>query len=132
MLYTHAGYRPHVGHRNSGRLYGHDALRPGKTHALTGGPTVFTAACGEAVVLETRNEYGDEAPPNIHEGQDGVDCARCRRLAGLARYAARVPPRGTRRRGTAGTRPRRKPKLRSSPSSNSTLISRGASDWCNP
>jgi hypothetical protein len=89
VTHTHIGCREHVGYVHCGsRLWGHHLPRPGKRHALNGGPARFTALCGEAVTLGRRfDEWGEEAPPNVRPVTDPdarpVTCKRCLRAIGL-------------------------------------------------
>jgi hypothetical protein len=57
--------------------------KPGRRHALNGGPGVFTALCGEKVVLEAKDEFGDPVAPNVRGVEDpacrAVTCKRCLR-----------------------------------------------------
>jgi hypothetical protein len=83
MTHTHIGWRSHVGYAHCGsRLWGHHLPSPGKTHALNGGPTTFTALCGEVVTLDhPYDEWGEPRLPNVREGGK-VTCKRCLRQMG--------------------------------------------------
>ena len=86
LIHTHTGCRPYVGHVHSGsKLWGHRLPKAGRRHALVGGPTVFTALCGESVVLERRDEFGYEVTPNVRPVTDPdalpVTCRRCLKAA---------------------------------------------------
>lgn len=92
MTHTHVGCRPHVGHVGhvhcGAKLWGHRIPKAGRRHALNGGPTVFTAICGEKVVLEQYDDFGFriEEPNNVrpvdHPEARPVTCKRCLRRMG--------------------------------------------------
>ena len=67
--YTHVGCKANVGYTHHGsRLFGHGAPRPGRRHALNGGPDRFTSLCGEAVEADTHDQYGfrrEGGPANV-------------------------------------------------------------------
>ena len=86
--YTHVGCKANVGYTHHGsRLFGHGAPRPGRRHALNGGPDRFTSLCGEAVEADTHDQYGfrrEGGPANVAAagpGAPAVTCTRCQAAA---------------------------------------------------
>ncbi len=88
MTHTHVGCKAHVGHVHCGaKLWGHRIPKSGRHHALTGGPVVFTALCGEKVAVESEyDDFGfrrEGGPTNVrpvdHPDAMTVTCARCLR-----------------------------------------------------
>lgn len=87
--HTHVGCKAHVGsYQVDGGLNwerNHDP-RPGRRHALTGGPDEFRSLCGEWVLLRDKDMYGDPIVPNVRPVGDvearPVTCKRCLRLLG--------------------------------------------------
>ncbi len=91
MTHTHVGHRARVGYVHCGaRLWGHREPKAGKLHALTGGPSVFTALCGEKVAAQEYDDFGfrlEGGPKNIIAASDPkatVTCKRCLRLIAVA------------------------------------------------
>jgi hypothetical protein len=97
VTFTHVGHRLHVGHIHSGaKLWGHRLPRTGQRHALNGGPTHFTALCGEAVSLHRYTEFGEDAIPNVRPVTDAeagrITCKRCLRITGSVQLKLHFNP----------------------------------------
>lgn len=77
---THIGRNPHVGYAHCGAsLWGHHMPRPGKRHALYGGPDAYRSLCGVEVPATTTSEYGDVSTNVWPAGELSVTCKKCLR-----------------------------------------------------
>lgn len=86
--YTHTGCRPNTAYVHRGRMFGHTDRQTGKMHALSGGPRVYTALCGETVQGEYEDDWtGESVSWHVSAAKDGtgsgVTCKRCRKVLGI-------------------------------------------------
>lgn len=79
-MYSHLGAIPNTSYAHRGRMFGHTDARPGKVHALNGGPRQYTALCGETVAGEYEDHWtGDPITGHVRPATADarVTCKRC-------------------------------------------------------